>query len=178
MTRREPPTARTACGRPIDVDAAFSAENLDDTEQTALHIMRCFFVSLAQPESQGWRSAFTYGTACFGRDRGARIAHALMDMVEAMSHSRRSVFSFSNPRCACCARWLTEPEERLMRLLRATRWGDGPEVQTQALILCEGNPTARLVCCAVVAARELDSIAAPMSPARGPRPRNAERFAL
>ena len=100
---------------------------------------------------------FNDAAPCFGRSRGTRIACALMDTVESMSRSRRSMFCFANPRCPKCRLRLTEPEQRLMRVLRASRTRDGAEAQTQALILCEGNPTARLIAAVSAAARELDS---------------------
>lgn len=157
MSSNQPSQARHNCGRPIALnEAAPLSPGLDDTEQAALDIMRFFFVSYAEPKSQGWRIAFSYATSAFGRHRGAHIACALMETVEAMSCSRRSMFCFSNPRCPKCRLLLTEPEQRLMRVLRASRHGDGTAAQTQALILCEGNPTARFIANATLAARELD----------------------
>lgn len=159
MSSNKPGNTRYNCGRAIAFEEAANLEpGLDDTELAALDIMRFFFVSYAEPESQGWRVAFSYATSAFGRDRGARIAYALMETVEAMSRSRRSMFCFSNPRCPKCRLRLTEPEQRLMRILRASRRGDGAASQTQALILCEGNPTARFIASATLAARELDRI--------------------
>lgn len=154
MTPTRSTAHRHQCGRETTLDGP---THLDDAELAALDILRFFFVSYSEPQSQGWRIAFTYATACFGRDQGVRAAYVLMELVETISRSRRSLFTFSNPRCQTCRLRLSEPERQLMHALSACRAGDLPQARRKAMMLSEGAPVERLVAALVLVAREIDA---------------------
>ena len=159
MTLTRPASARHQCGRATILDETDQpCAHLDDASLAALDILRFFFVSYSEPASQGWRVAFTYATACFGRLNGVEVAYTLMEVVEAVSRSRNTIFTFSNPRCPVCRQRLSAPERYLMAALSACRHGDLHDARRQARSACDGEPAERLLAALVAAAQKIDDM--------------------
>lgn len=117
---------------------------LDQFELHLLQVARWFFVSFAQPPSHAWLRGFGEADAVFGSCDGPRFAYETLGMVQALRHSRLSVFHYSNPSCESCALVLTEAERRLFQSLSLVRRGRIGRAQAGLMMLCEGNETTVL----------------------------------
>lgn len=112
---------------------------LSARETTILQISRCFFQSFAVPASHGWLQAHRVAAAELPERIGPSVMCATLDMVQGLRVSRRSIFRFSNPYCAACARILTPHERLMMATLSAQIEGRCDEARAHATLLCEGN---------------------------------------
>lgn len=112
---------------------------LSPQETTILQVARCYFQSFAVPASHGWLQAHRTAAVELPEGRGPAVAAGVLDMVQGLRVSRRSVFRFSNPFCAACARILTPHERLMMATLTAYRTGRTDEARGHATLLCEGN---------------------------------------
>lgn len=112
---------------------------LSPQDTAILQIARCFFQSFAVPASHGWLQAHRTATVELPDGAGPAIAAGVLDMVQGLRVSRRSVFRFSNPFCAACARILTPHERLMMATYTAYRAGRPDEARGHATLLCEGN---------------------------------------
>ncbi|MEL6218873.1 MAG: hypothetical protein AAFR79_10455 [Pseudomonadota bacterium] len=140
-----PHTPKTTCH-----DAVPSAVALDDAgfstlERQCLQVMRLYFSSFAEPQASGWVGAIDYARMSFSAERAMDLAGAILDTVQAMRTSRRSVFNFSNPLCKHCAKLLAPAERHLISTVHCLRAGKSEEAGVHAMLLCEGNPSKRFL---------------------------------
>ena len=126
----------TSCG----VTASRATLDLTADEQSALRVMRCYFVSYARPQSVDWELGIDSAVKAFGEDRGPQVALRCLRAVQAMRVSRRTRFHFCDPFCPCCSQRLTANEVHLMRSIKAAGQGRAGEAKLAAMMLCEGNP--------------------------------------
>lgn len=106
-----------------------------------LEIMRFFFVAYTDPQSNAWEMAFSRASNRFGPSRGPVIVAMILEMVQAMRCSRKSILHFSNPWCACCRDRISGSEKHIMETVRAFDRGDPVTARANALVLCEGHDT-------------------------------------
>lgn len=135
---------------------------LDADERAILLVMRHYFQSFTQPQSQGWIMAFRAALQHFPHDHAANVALVTLSVVQAMRMSRCEAFRFSNPDCVNCSQLLCEDERQLIGVVAATRRGQRSRTHTHALLICEGNETVSLL----NAARELSHLLVAAQPAR------------
>lgn len=151
-----------SCHSQSDANALYVAQaGLDRDERVILQVMRYFFQSFTQPQSQGWIMAFRVALQHFPHDQAANIGLATLSVVQNMRMSRREAFRFSNPDCKSCSALLCEDERQLIGLVVATRRGQRSRAHTHALLICEGNDTVAVL----NAARELSHLMARLRPA-------------
>lgn len=122
-----------------------SAAGFDAAEDTLLTIARCFFQSYAIPDSQSWMPGYDIAEAAFGDETGSMIATRMFTVLRAVRYSRRSMFCFNSPTCACCAQVVTEHERRLMQALQSIRCNYTGRAQTELMMLCEGNSVVQVI---------------------------------
>lgn len=135
---------------------------LDRDERALLQVMRYFFQSFTQPETQGWIMAFRAALQHFPHDQAANIALASLSVLQTMRMSRREAFRFSNPDCAACCEVLCDDERQLIGIVAATRRGQRSRAHTHALLICEGNDTVPVL----NAALELSHLLVAVQPVR------------
>ncbi|QBX99990.1 hypothetical protein E2K80_03935 [Rhodophyticola sp. CCM32] len=133
------------CGLPKAGRRTERVADLDRFEADILSVARCFFQTFASPERQTWVQAFGMAQTLFPGLDGANLAIGVLNVVQAMRVSRSSVFTFSNPYCADCARILSDGERQLTSALYAVRLGHRSTAHIHALILTEGGETERLI---------------------------------
>lgn len=117
-------------------DCGYSAEQV-----AVLEIMRFFFVAYSDPGRHAWETAFSHARKAFGETRGPVMAAKVLEMVQAMRYSRKSVFRFSNPYCECCRLRISNSERHMLDAVCALRRGDTVGARANALVLCEGFET-------------------------------------
>ncbi|WP_108258227.1 hypothetical protein [Mangrovicoccus ximenensis] len=115
---------------------------LSEEDAAILGIARHLFDTFGRPGSQSWRHAIA-ASERLGGPPG--LLTALVEAVEAMCLSRRSVFRFSNPNCPGCAAKLTPHERQFMACLRHVRRGEPDLAARHAFLLCEGNDTRQFL---------------------------------
>jgi hypothetical protein len=116
--------------------------SLDVAETHILHIARLFFVGFHHPKSQAWMPAIFTAEHLFGAHQGATIAARILQTVNAVRHVRSAGFSYCDPNCTDCARFVTKEERYLMMALRSLRCGKLSDASTQAMLLCQGGDHA------------------------------------
>lgn len=126
-------------------DVRIATLGLGPRQATALDVMRFFFTAHAQPESQAWMAAFELAAAAEGPELGPAVGWRALRVVQALRGSRRSAFRFSNPVCPGCRGVATETERRLMTMVLRLGRGELAAARADALLLCEGGPTAPLL---------------------------------
>lgn len=120
-------------------------QGYDSIDHYTLETVRIFFVAFYQPETQFWMHAYQYCESAYSSARGAAIAQATLDMLNAMRTTRPHTFNYTDPRCRDCSEFLTPEERYLMESFRNVRCGARQAAHMTALLLCEGNdPTAFL----------------------------------
>ncbi|UWQ96395.1 hypothetical protein K3728_03915 [Rhodobacteraceae bacterium M385] len=143
MTR---PTKDSCCGRRPDAkETLVSDAGFDAHEITMLGLTRYYLQSFAIPQSHAWIGCFERAQFHYGEAHGMLLAGRLLNALRAMRYARRSTFHFNSPVCLGCSTILTEHERRLMRSLAALRRGHEGIVQTEMMMLCEGNDTAEAI---------------------------------
>lgn len=158
------PHTRTDCHRdPAAKENLVSHAGLDADEIASLGILRCFISTFAEPQSQNWMKGFELAGTAFGAQKGPVIAALLLDLLQAIRRSRQSVFMFSNPNCAGCARILTEHERRLISAINTHRRRRPQATHLQLMMLCEGNSTE-------TALETLDQLTSALGPLTGSGP--------
>lgn len=120
--------------------------DLDPIEFAFLTASRYFCLSFAEPQQQSWVLAFLSSSNFFPAPNSAESMRCVLAIVHEMRTSRRSVFRFSNPRCEGCAGIVTHDERHLVQFVRALRQSRTSAASSSAMLLCEGNDTARLQC--------------------------------
>lgn len=134
--------ARGAKGLP---KALVADQNYDRIERYTLETARIFFVAFTDPKTQFWMHAYRYCESAYTAPKGATIAQATLNMLNAMRAARPHTFNYTDPRCRDCSECMTAEERYLMesfRHLRNNRYGPA---HMSALLLCEGqDPTAFL----------------------------------
>ncbi|MEM8871610.1 MAG: hypothetical protein AAF848_02100 [Pseudomonadota bacterium] len=137
------PTSSQArcCHPPAGDQLPVHEAGLDLFEVAVLDIMRFYFLSFADPASQGWLRAMHTATTHFKAEAAPIIAFQILAMVQAMRCSRASVFIFSSPVCPECSAMLSDEERHMMAAIHCIRCGRPNEARTHAMLLCQGNPT-------------------------------------
>lgn len=125
--------------------AASDTACLSAGERAVVAMMRQVFIGFADESDSGWGEARRLGEVAFDPLISAGLIEALGAFLAALRESRRSAFRFSDPRCPCCRERLTEPEGRIVALIRASRRRRSADVMTQAMVLCEGVCDRRMV---------------------------------
>lgn len=129
-------------------------------EEIVLAVARLFFLSFAAPGSEAWIAAMAAAAQGLGPRDGAIVAARLLDVIQAIRRSRRSVFLFNATRCPDCSALATEHERRLLRALCAVRRGEGTVARAEIMMLCEGNPAEAVLGALSALGRALDAGAA------------------
>lgn len=137
----------------------------DASELAVLASARFFFLSFSEEGAPGWCTAFLHAERFFGQDGAVETMRGVLRVVEALRQSGSTVLRFSNPRCTCCAEVLTPPERHLLLMVRAQRSGQPGRAATEALMLCEGGPTDKLLKAVASLARRLDQMPPDQAPA-------------
>ncbi|MEP3329760.1 hypothetical protein [Sedimentitalea sp.] len=136
----------TRCLRQLsDKESLVIHADFHPDELSSLIVIRRFCQSFASNGNDAWICGFAAAEEIWGEDEGAKIAHRLMHVLQAMRASRTSVFSFSSPTCPICSQVLTEHERRLITAIRYARQSQPERAGLQLLMLCEGNPTERVM---------------------------------
>ncbi|MEL6100886.1 MAG: hypothetical protein AAFR68_06170 [Pseudomonadota bacterium] len=115
--------------------------HLDADDLGFLTAARYFCVSFAQPETSAWVYAMLSPTHFFSNGDAAEKLRRCLAVVQDMRTTRRSVFRFSNPRCADCAAIVTQDERHLLQLVQHSRAGRKSHAASSAMLLCEGYDT-------------------------------------
>lgn len=118
---------------------------LDDVETGMLAVLRHFLSALAGTAPQGWVTAMEVAAERWGLADGPRIAHGLVEVLQAVRRARRAAFSFANPLCLTCRTFATADEAALMAMLhwmRRDRTGPARDAVAQ---VAEGRHDAGLI---------------------------------
>ncbi|MEO1686466.1 MAG: hypothetical protein AAFU61_01030 [Pseudomonadota bacterium] len=126
-------------------DETLDALRLSPQMEGALDVMRFYFTSFAQPESQAWIGALEWSVATAGPTLGSRVAYQAMRLVQALRGSRTAPFRFSNPCCPTCRKIVTETERRLLMLIVHLQRNELSSAHAEAMLICEGHDAGRLL---------------------------------
>jgi hypothetical protein len=121
------------------------ALGMDEFEVTFLSVARHLFANFHAPENHCWMDAFMEAERSFPPPFGATIAHAIAYIVEAMRCTRHSMFSYIRNDDASADLAITREERYLVQVLRAMRSGAHTQARTQAMLLCDGGDTGKLL---------------------------------
>lgn len=120
----------------------------DSVDFGFLSAARYFFVSFSERDPSAWVMAMLDSNSFFpGSDSAEKMRRSLA-VVHEMRTSRCSAFRFSNPRCQKCSSIVTQDERYLLQMIQHARAGHGSLVASSAMLLCEGNPTERVIAAA------------------------------
>ncbi|MEM1005933.1 MAG: hypothetical protein AAF496_00470 [Pseudomonadota bacterium] len=119
--------------------------DFDEFETNVLDIARHFFLAFAEPESEAWVEAFRRAELMFPAPFGATIANAILIALNDMRQSRVRLFTYSNPRCDDCLHHITDEERYFISALRDMRRSNRGAVETNCMLLCEGNDASDLL---------------------------------
>lgn len=114
----------------------------DTDERHVLHIARLFFVSFHYPTSQAWMPAIFTAEQLFDSPAGAVIAARVLQVVNTVRFVRSAGFSYCDPGCSDCSKYITKEERYLVAALHSARRGRMSDARTQALLLCQGGDHA------------------------------------
>lgn len=114
----------------------------DSDEGHVLHIARLFFISFHYPTSQAWMPAIFTAEKLFDCPQGATIAARVLQVVNTVRFVRSAGFSYCDPACPDCAKYITKEERYLVAALHSARRGRMSDVRTQAMLLCQGGDHA------------------------------------
>lgn len=123
---------------------------LDDFETGILAVLRHFLTTYAQPDSQGWQTAFKLAAERWGDQRGPQIAMSLLPVLQALRRARRSDFDFANPLCVTCRAYVTGTEAAFLIMLQAMRRNHTNRARHAVLSLTEGTADPVLIQSALV----------------------------
>ena len=138
-------STRSCSKLPTPRDIPIKDLDTDQIDQAFLSASRFFFLSFAESDSSAWLTAIL-GSQCFFHGPGsAEIMRRALAVVHEMRTSRRSMFRFSNPRCAGCSSIVTQDERYLLQMIQAARRGESSKTASMAMLLCEGNPTDAVI---------------------------------
>lgn len=132
-------------GAACDCAGAVTMAQLDTFEREVLKIARHFFEAFARPESQSWMGAFHEAERVFPAPFGATIAHATVIAINELRISRTRTFQFEHPGSAFGDFTLTDCERYLILILHHIRRRNWTSARANALYLCEGNDTSRVL---------------------------------
>ncbi|MCR9135669.1 MAG: hypothetical protein NXI27_06735 [Alphaproteobacteria bacterium] len=135
---------------------------LDACERALLDMVRHFLLAYTKHDHPHWETALELGSRYFGARNGPLTTFAVLDVIKALRTSRKTCFTFNNPRCGTCRNKLSDCERHLCRTLHFARNGERSRVRTEALILCEGFDTKALL----AAVERLASLLPSLSPTR------------
>ena len=143
MTRHN--DQRPCCGTPQGNERRLEDMGYGREDRAILTIARLYFLSFADPFTQGWMRAGAVARHTFGASRGPQVAAAVLDAVLEMQTARRAVFEFSNPDSAGCAQVVCESERQFMGAMQACRAGRMSTAHANVLLLCEGADSGPLL---------------------------------
>ncbi len=130
---------------PAGKDLLLKDAGFDIVECRLLTISRYFLVSYTKPQTLAWETAFDLSCADFGERDGPAVGLSVVNMLRAMRESRKTMFSFNNPRCPECGRRITDCERHLIASIKAARNRKSADARMEVLILCEGFDTGRVI---------------------------------
>lgn len=129
-------------------DVSLSSLHADHIDYAFLSAARYFFLSFANNDHSAWIATILGAEDFFPFGDSLNAVRGALALVHEMRCSRRSNFCFSNPRCPCCAAIVTQDERYLLQMIQAARRGSGSQVASNAMLLCEGNDTSRVIAAA------------------------------
>lgn len=135
-------------------ETPISALNVDAIDYAFLTAARYFFVSFSDANSNAWLSAILGSESFFPDASHAETMRCVLAVVHEMRTARKSMFHFSNPRCAGCSAIVTDDERHLLQMVQHARKGQNSRMVSSAMLLCEGNDAERVI----AAAREFANI--------------------
>jgi len=120
----------------------------DGVEFAFLTAARFFFTSFSGQDPSEWVTAILGTENFFPGPYSAEKMRRTLAVVHEMRTSRRSVFSYSNPRCPRCSNMATQDERHLLQMIQYARQGRHSMMVSSAMLLCEGQDTDRLIAAA------------------------------
>ena len=125
-------------------DVPIGELDLDPIDFGFLTAVRFFCLAFAEPEQQAWTTAFLASGSFFPDPGSADAMRRTLAVIHEVRTARKSVFRFSNPRCAGCSGVATHDERHLVQLIQASRKMKAASALPSAMFLCEGNDSTRL----------------------------------
>ncbi len=119
--------------------------DVDPIDFAFLTASRFFFVSFSEADARSWVSTILSSGSFFPGPGSAERMRRALAVIDEMRSARRSCFQYSNPRCPCCAGIVTADERHLLQMVQHARAGRMSRVMSSAMLLCEGNPTDRVI---------------------------------
>lgn len=124
--------------------ALVADQGFDSQELAFLALCRRLFEAMVTRDQAAWARVYRLAERQNGRAQSEPILRYTKYVVEAMRQSRASVFNYSKDSCLGCRKAITPEERLLVQCFHAIRRGHRSRAAAAAMMLCEGNDSARL----------------------------------